>query len=100
MSQLATFVGRLESQGKLPGHTENNLKHTVSAISLRSGKTYEGPSSYEPENEAGEKFKEVLIEEGDVDETEKGAEAKEFEDLLVEEESENLEEKETPTPVR
>ncbi|KAL7617721.1 hypothetical protein Lser_V15G04300 [Lactuca serriola] len=75
VSQLATSVGRLESQGKLPGHTENNPKHNVSAIFLRSGKTYEGPSSSEPENK----------------------EAEEFEEVLVEEESEKLEEKETPT---
>nr|KAJ0228222.1 hypothetical protein LSAT_V11C100031780 [Lactuca sativa] len=48
VSQLATSVGHLEFQGKLMGHIENNLKHNVSSISLRSGKTYGGPSSSEP----------------------------------------------------
>nr|KAJ0204327.1 hypothetical protein LSAT_V11C500294860 [Lactuca sativa] len=85
VSQLATSMGRLESQGKLPAHTENNPKHNVSAISLRSRNTYEGPSSSEPENKDEEELEEVLIEEG------------EFEEVLVEEESEKLEEKETPT---
>nr|KAJ0212677.1 hypothetical protein LSAT_V11C400179240 [Lactuca sativa] len=42
VSQLATSVGRLESQEKLPEHTENNPKHNMSVISLRSGKTYGG----------------------------------------------------------
>nr|KAJ0210607.1 hypothetical protein LSAT_V11C400169700 [Lactuca sativa] len=37
VSQLATFVGRVESQGKLPGHTKNNPKNNVSVISLKSG---------------------------------------------------------------
>ena len=97
MSQLATSVGRLESQGKLLGHIENNPKHNVSAISLRSRKTYEGPSLSELENKDEEEFEEVLIEEGDVEVIEKEVEAKVFEEVLVEEESEKLEEKETPT---
>nr|KAJ0222796.1 hypothetical protein LSAT_V11C200078700 [Lactuca sativa] len=69
VSQLATFVGRLEPQGKLPRHTENNLKHNVSVIFLRIRKRYGDPRASEPGNE-----------------------------VLVEEESGNLEEKETPTP--
>ncbi|XP_042753300.1 uncharacterized protein LOC111919786 [Lactuca sativa] len=97
MSQLATSVGRLESQGKLPGHTENNPKHNVSAIFLKNGKTYEGPSSSEPENKDEAEFEEVLIEEGDVEGIEKETEVEEFKEVFVEEESEKLEEKETPT---
>nr|KAJ0200956.1 hypothetical protein LSAT_V11C600335540 [Lactuca sativa] len=97
VSQLATSVGRMESQGKLPGHTENNPKHNVSAISLRRRNTYEGPSSSEPENKDEDEFEEVLIEEGDVEGIEKEAEVEEFEEVSVEEESEKLEEKETPT---
>ncbi|KAF7824226.1 hypothetical protein G2W53_022370 [Senna tora] len=38
MSQLATSVSKLESQGKLPSQTETNPKHNASAITLRSGK--------------------------------------------------------------
>ncbi|KAF7821064.1 hypothetical protein G2W53_026519 [Senna tora] len=38
MSQLATSVSKLESQGKLPSQTETNPKHNVCAITLRSGK--------------------------------------------------------------
>jgi hypothetical protein len=37
MSQLATSLGRLESQGKLPSQTEVNPKQNASAITLRSG---------------------------------------------------------------
>nr|KAJ0212399.1 hypothetical protein LSAT_V11C400221670 [Lactuca sativa] len=97
VSQLATSMGRLESQGKLPGHTEINPKHNVTAISLRSRNTYEGPSSSKPENKDEEEFEEVLIKEGDVEGIEKEAEAEEFEEVLVEKESEKLEEKVTPT---
>ena len=100
VSQLATSMGRLESQGKLSGHIENNPKHNVSVISLRSRNTYEGPSSSEPENKDEKEFEEVLIEEGDVEGIEKEAEAEEFEEVLVEEESKKLEEKETPKPVQ
>ena len=42
----------------------------MSAISLRSGNTYEGPSLSEPENKADEEFEEVMVEEGDGEETE------------------------------
>ncbi|KAF7841772.1 DNA-directed DNA polymerase [Senna tora] len=38
MSQIATSVSKLESQGKLPSQTETNPKHNVCAITLRSGK--------------------------------------------------------------
>ncbi|KAL7585219.1 uncharacterized protein LOC111909842 [Lactuca sativa] len=78
VSQLATFVGHMQSQGKLPGHTKNNPKHNVS--------------------EAEEEYEEILVEEGDVKETEK--EEEEYEEVLVEPESKKLEEKETPTPVK
>ncbi|KAJ9551268.1 hypothetical protein OSB04_015313 [Centaurea solstitialis] len=43
MTQLATSVSRLESQGKLPSQTETNPKQNVSAIVLRSGKELEEP---------------------------------------------------------
>ncbi|KAJ9556479.1 hypothetical protein OSB04_011093 [Centaurea solstitialis] len=43
MTQLATSVSRLESQGKLPSQTETNPKQNVSAIVLRSGKKLEEP---------------------------------------------------------
>lgn len=45
-------MGRLESQGKVPAQTEHNLKHNVSMISLRSGKSYEDSSRFEYEKEA------------------------------------------------
>ena len=38
MGQLATFVSKLESQGRLPSQIVVNLKQNVSAISLRNGK--------------------------------------------------------------
>ncbi|KAF7841462.1 uncharacterized protein G2W53_003760 [Senna tora] len=38
MSQIATSVSKLESQGKLPSQAETNPKHNVCAITLRSGK--------------------------------------------------------------
>ncbi|KAJ9568340.1 hypothetical protein OSB04_004306 [Centaurea solstitialis] len=43
MTQLATSVSQLESQGKLPSQTETNPKQNVSAIALRSGKELEEP---------------------------------------------------------
>ncbi|KAJ9555676.1 LOW QUALITY PROTEIN: hypothetical protein OSB04_010290 [Centaurea solstitialis] len=43
MTQLATSVSRLESQGKLPSQAETNPKQNVSAIVLRSGKELEEP---------------------------------------------------------
>ena len=63
MSKVATYAGRLGSQGKLPGHAKNNLKHNVSVISLRSGKRFGDPVASEPEKEADEGFEEVLDEE-------------------------------------
>ena len=60
MSQLATSVGRVESQGKLSWHTENNMKHNVCAISLRNGKIYEDLRKSELEEEAEEESKIVL----------------------------------------
>nr|KAJ0194651.1 hypothetical protein LSAT_V11C700372580 [Lactuca sativa] len=97
-SQLATYVGCLESQGKLPGHTENNLKHNVSVLSLRSGKSYGGPGASELEKEAEEEYEEILVEEEYLKESEK--EEEECKEVLVEEESKTLGEKETPTPVK
>ncbi|KAL7582395.1 hypothetical protein Lser_V15G42343 [Lactuca serriola] len=41
MTQLATSVSKLESQGKLPAQTEKNPKHSACAITLRNGKEYE-----------------------------------------------------------
>ncbi|KAJ0909570.1 putative aspartic peptidase domain superfamily [Helianthus annuus] len=55
MAQLASSVSKLESQGKLPAQTENNPKHNVSAITLRSGKSYDGPSMQEEEEIVVEK---------------------------------------------
>ncbi|XP_023761092.1 uncharacterized protein LOC111909512 [Lactuca sativa] len=42
-SQLATSISKLESQGKLPAQTETNPRHNVCAITLRGGKSYDGP---------------------------------------------------------
>lgn len=70
VSQLATSVGRLESQGTLPGQTENNPKQNVSVISLRSGKSYESPRKSEPEEEA-EKETEGVMEEKEAEKVEK-----------------------------
>ncbi|XP_043812729.1 uncharacterized protein LOC122723696 [Manihot esculenta] len=44
MSQLATSVSKLESQGKLSSQTIPNPKQNVSAITLRSGKQLESAS--------------------------------------------------------
>ncbi|KAL0418998.1 UNVERIFIED_CONTAM: hypothetical protein Sradi_1313300 [Sesamum radiatum] len=41
MSQLASFVSKLESQGKLPSQTIVNPKQNSSAIVLRSGKEFQ-----------------------------------------------------------
>ncbi|XP_024986583.1 uncharacterized protein LOC112521826 [Cynara cardunculus var. scolymus] len=43
MTQLATSVSRLQSQGKFPSQTETNPKQNVSAIFLRNGKELEEP---------------------------------------------------------
>lgn len=38
VSQIATSMNRLESQGKLPSQTIVNPKQNLSAVTLRSGK--------------------------------------------------------------
>ncbi|XP_023730879.2 uncharacterized protein LOC111878591 [Lactuca sativa] len=43
VSQLATSISKLDSQGKLPAKTETNPRHNVCAITLRGGKSYDGP---------------------------------------------------------
>ena len=44
MSQLASSMSKLESQGKLPSQTVVNPKQNASAITLRSGKELKEPS--------------------------------------------------------
>ncbi|XP_076943428.1 uncharacterized protein LOC143613665, partial [Bidens hawaiensis] len=51
MAQLASSVSRLESQGKLPAQTKANPKYNACAITLRSGRKYDGPESQEEEQE-------------------------------------------------
>ncbi|XP_023761614.1 uncharacterized protein LOC111910053 [Lactuca sativa] len=51
MTQLATSVSKLESQGKLLAQIEKNPKHSACAITLRNGKEYEGPKIIEEEEE-------------------------------------------------
>ncbi|KAJ0569236.1 putative retrotransposon gag domain, aspartic peptidase domain superfamily [Helianthus annuus] len=51
MAQLATSVSKIESQGKLPPQTEANPKHNACAVTLRSGKSYDGPTMQEEEEE-------------------------------------------------
>ncbi|KAI3523607.1 hypothetical protein L1887_01861 [Cichorium endivia] len=51
VSQLASSMSKIESQGKLPPQTEKNPKHNACAITLRSGKGYEGPKLPEYEEE-------------------------------------------------
>ncbi|KAK1413026.1 hypothetical protein QVD17_34726 [Tagetes erecta] len=51
MAQLANSVSKIESQGKLPAQTETNPKHNACAITLRSGKNYDGPEIPEEEQE-------------------------------------------------
>lgn len=43
VSQLATSVSKLESEGKLLAQTETNPRHNVCSIILRGGKSYDGP---------------------------------------------------------
>lgn len=38
MSQLATYLSKLESQGKLPSQIEVNIKQNKNVITLRNGK--------------------------------------------------------------
>ncbi|XP_023743143.2 uncharacterized protein LOC111891312 [Lactuca sativa] len=58
VSQLATSVSKLESQGKLPAQTEANLRHNVCAITLRGGKSYDGPKV-----SVDKKEEEIVVEE-------------------------------------
>ncbi|KAK1427528.1 hypothetical protein QVD17_16215 [Tagetes erecta] len=51
MAQLASSVSKIESQGKLPAQTEANPKHNACAISLRSGRKYDGPKMPDEEQE-------------------------------------------------
>ncbi|KAL7595933.1 hypothetical protein Lser_V15G28978 [Lactuca serriola] len=59
VSQLAQSVSKMESQGKLPSQTEKNPKHNACAITLRGGKSYEGPKMPNEEEEE----KEIEVEE-------------------------------------
>ncbi|XP_023729289.1 uncharacterized protein LOC111876964 [Lactuca sativa] len=58
MTQLATFLSKLESQGKLPAQTEKNPKHSACAITMRNGKEYEGQKMIEEEEMEIEKEEE------------------------------------------
>ncbi|KAK1429877.1 hypothetical protein QVD17_12180 [Tagetes erecta] len=51
MAQLANSVSKIESQGKLPPQTENNPKHDVFSVTLRSTNSYEGPKIPNEEEE-------------------------------------------------
>ncbi|XP_062085799.1 uncharacterized protein LOC133791908 [Humulus lupulus] len=53
MVQLATLMAN-RSQGNLPSTTEVNPKENFKAITLRSGKNYEGPSEKQPVEEVGQ----------------------------------------------
>ncbi|XP_062109416.1 uncharacterized protein LOC133820034 [Humulus lupulus] len=53
MGQLATLMAN-RAQGNLPSTTEVNLKENCKAITLRSGKNYEGPSEKQPVEEVGQ----------------------------------------------
>ncbi|XP_023765553.1 uncharacterized protein LOC111914041 [Lactuca sativa] len=67
VSQLAQSVSKMESQGNLPSQMEKNPKHNACAITLRGGKSYEGPRM--PDEE--EKEKEIEAEEAIKDEERK-----------------------------
>ncbi|KAD6794574.1 hypothetical protein E3N88_05470 [Mikania micrantha] len=73
MAQIATSVSKMQSQGKLPPQTETNPKHNSCAITLRSGKSYDGPEIQEEEEE-------VVVEKKDAEknEMEKPVEVKEL----------------------
>ncbi|KAI3737146.1 hypothetical protein L2E82_27141 [Cichorium intybus] len=51
VSQLANSMSKMETQGKLPSQTEKNPKHNTCAITLRSGKAYDGPRMPEDEED-------------------------------------------------
>ncbi|XP_062112485.1 uncharacterized protein LOC133823645 [Humulus lupulus] len=53
MGQLATPMAN-RAQGNLPSTTEVNPKENCKAITLRSGKNYEGPSEKQPVEEVGQ----------------------------------------------
>ncbi|XP_062075573.1 uncharacterized protein LOC133779655 [Humulus lupulus] len=53
MGQLATLMAN-RAQGNLPSTTEVNPKENCKAITLRSGKNYEGPSEKQPVEEVGQ----------------------------------------------
>ncbi|XP_042758017.1 uncharacterized protein LOC122197905 [Lactuca sativa] len=57
VSQLATFVSKLESQGKLPAQ-KTNPRHNVCAVKMRGGKSYDGPKV-----SVDQKEEEVVVEE-------------------------------------
>ncbi|KAL7597902.1 hypothetical protein Lser_V15G23699 [Lactuca serriola] len=59
VSQLAQSVSKMESQGKLPSQTEKNPKHNACAITIRGGKSYDGPKMSGEEEEE----KEIEVEE-------------------------------------
>ncbi|XP_019200117.1 PREDICTED: uncharacterized protein LOC109193754 [Ipomoea nil] len=60
VSQLASTVSRLESQGKLPSQTVVNPKQNASAVTLRSGKELQEPTQVKSRhNRDEEKEKEV-----------------------------------------
>ncbi|XP_027171986.1 uncharacterized protein LOC113771612 [Coffea eugenioides] len=65
MSQLASIVNRLDSQGKgkLPSQPEVNPKN-VSAMTLRSGKEVEGPAPVAPKDKNEDRIEKELEEEG------------------------------------
>ncbi|XP_023743565.1 uncharacterized protein LOC111891727 [Lactuca sativa] len=58
VSQLAISISKLESQGMLPAQTEANPRHNVCAITLRSGKSYDGPKL-----SVDQKEEEIVVEE-------------------------------------
>ncbi|XP_027151784.1 uncharacterized protein LOC113751831 [Coffea eugenioides] len=65
MSQLASIVNLLDSQGKgkLPSQPEVNPKN-VSAMTLRSGKEIEGPAPVAPKDKNEDRIEKELEEEG------------------------------------
>nr|XP_027086696.1 uncharacterized protein LOC113708441 [Coffea arabica] len=65
ISQMATAINRLESHayGKLPSQFEINPKN-VSAMTLRSGKTLEGPKERNSKGKSEEEIEKEIEEEG------------------------------------
>ncbi|XP_052619833.1 uncharacterized protein LOC111889560 [Lactuca sativa] len=85
VSQLATSVGKLESQGKLPAQTETNPRHNVCAITLRGGKSYDGPKV-----SVDQKEEEIVVEEATKEEKK--------EEKIIEKKPFITESKATPAP--